>query len=113
MSSFEVRKGYESERLLIEFQAIPTGKFEPLWDTVLLSLKAVLVSTEDVWENDEHIRRYISPIGKFILAISNWELPFIMADDFEIENDDNSVVLAFAEALVKSGQFAEISTSEK
>jgi len=50
---------------LIEFEAIPTDKFKPLWENILLSLKAELVSTEDVWQNDKYIRRYNSPIGKF------------------------------------------------
>jgi len=113
MVSFEVRNGYESKRLLIEFEAIPTGKFRPLWENILPGLKAELVSTEDVGQNDEHIRRYRSPIGKFVLAVSNGDLPFVMTDDCEEENDDNSVILALAEALVKSGQFAENSTSEK
>ena len=113
MLSFEVRNGYETKRLLIEFEAISTRKFRPLWDNILLGLKAELVSTEDVWQNHEHIRRYSSPIGEFVLAVSNGDLPFIMTDDCREENDYNSVILALAEALVKSGQFAENSTSEK
>ena len=113
MFSFEVRNGYESKRLLIEFEAIPTDKFKPLWENILLGLKAELVSTENVWQNDEHTRRYSSPIGKFVLAVSNGDLPFIMTDDCGEENDDNSVILALAEALVKSAKFAENSISEK
>lgn len=113
MFRFEVRRGHDSKRLLIEFEAIPTDEFKPLWENILLGLKAELVSTEDVWQNDEYIRRYLSPIGKFFLTVSNGDLPFIMADDFGQENGDNSVIQAVAEALEKSGQFSKLSTSEK
>ena len=113
MFSFEVRTGHGSKRLLIEFEAIPTDEFKPHWENVLLILEAELVSTEDVWQNDEYICRYSSPTGKFFLTVTNGDLPFIMADDFEQENDDNSVILAIAEALAKSDQFSRISTAEK
>ena len=102
---------------MIEFEAIPTDQFKPIWENILLSLTAELVSTEDVWQNDEYIRRYSSPIGKFFLTVTNGDLPFIMADDVEQENDDNNddntVILAIAEALAKSDQFSRISTAEK
>lgn len=102
-----------SKRLLIEFEAIPTDEFKPLWENILLILKAELVSTEDVWQTYEYIRRYSSPIGKFFLTVTNGDLPFIMVDDFVQENDDNSVILAVAEALEKSGQFSKLSAFEK
>ncbi len=113
MFSFEVRNGYESNRLLIEFEMIPIGKFMPFWENIVLDLEAELVSTDDVWLNDEYIRRHSAPIGRFFLTVSNGDLPFIMADGFEQEHDDNFVILAIAEALAKNDQFSKLSTSEK
>lgn len=111
MVSFEVRNGYDSKRLLIEFGVVSSDEFIPIWEGVVADLKAILVSIEDVWQNDEQIWRYESPVGKFFLTQSIWDIPFVMADDFQQENGDNSAVLAVAEALTESGMFERISSS--
>lgn len=108
MLRFEVRNGYESNRLLIEFGVVSSDDFMPSWEQVVSALKAMLMSIEDLWQNDEQIWRYESPAGKFFLTQSIWNIPFIMADDFQQENSDNSVVLTVAKALEDSGLFERV-----
>ncbi|MCP4137341.1 MAG: hypothetical protein GY754_40615 [bacterium] len=98
--AYELRQGYGSSELLIEFDAIN----DP--DTLLTELiqllkknKFIFDDIDDVWMNDEIWIHFSSKNGNITITKDIWDLIFIMG------NKNQKDILRIDEILINSGRF--------
>lgn len=86
--------------LLLEFQ-LNSSKAEFVQDLTeaLEIINPQIVSSEDVWMNDELLLKFSSEQGDFHLSVDVWDNAFILA------NDNSSCILAIASELANSPYF--------
>jgi len=82
MYKYTIRKGHNSQELLIEFSISDDEKlFTDFLIQALKPLNANVKESTDLWMNDEVILTIRSDIGQFDLSIDNWGFAFIMAEN--------------------------------
>ncbi|WP_298866233.1 hypothetical protein [uncultured Gimesia sp.] len=108
MNDYNVRPGYGSGKLLIEFapKAADQEFFADLLG-VLESIGTRVHDIEELWMNDEVLLHCESDHGNFIVSKDIWDLVFIMAPG------NQPVIAKIDEALSRSDSFRKTSVNEE
>ena len=82
MYKYQLRPGYGSDKLLIEFiHGVEKKTFLIDLKKALKQINFEIETTENLWLNDEIIIHVNSSKGKFILSKAIWGFAFILADE--------------------------------